>query len=103
MKHFAKIFALGSMIAGSALHAQTTTQETVIGASGDPVYSVQIVGANGVVYNCLPDLVVKDGLTVRQCRRVGSGGSVTLDGTGPAAIAAGLVLVAVISADDSTD
>ena len=102
MKHFAKIIALGSLIAGSAAQAQTTTQEAVIGASGDPVYTVQIVGANGVVYNCLPDLVVKDGLTVRQCRRVGTGGNLEL-GPGAAAAAAGLVLVAVISADDSTD
>ena len=50
-----------------AAFAQTTSQAAVLGASDDAVYSLQVQGANGVVYNCKPDPVTVDGNTARVC------------------------------------
>ncbi|WP_421907414.1 hypothetical protein [Mameliella sp.] len=50
--------------------AQTTTEARVIGPSGLPVYSVQVLGTNGITYNCRPDTEERDGQVLRYCRRV---------------------------------
>ncbi len=48
MKMFATVTAAAIALAGASF-AQTTTQAGVLGASGDPVYELQVQGANGVV------------------------------------------------------
>jgi hypothetical protein len=60
-------------LAATAAAAQDTTQASVLGESGDPTYSLQVQGANGVIYNCSPDIETIDGISARRC--VTSGGS----------------------------
>ena len=57
-----------------AAFAQTTTQAAVLGASDDSVYSLQVQGANGIIYNCKPNPVTVDGNTARVCVRADGAG-----------------------------
>ena len=89
---------------GAPLAAQQTTQERIVGASGDPTYTVRVVGANGESYNCLPSTETLNGQLVRRCQRLGAQGGQLLDGsltTGGAIAGAGFVLLA-LAADNST-
>lgn len=104
MKMFATITAATIALAGTAF-AQVTTQVAVLGASGEAVYSLQVQGANGVIYNCKPELVTMDGNTGRLCVRADGGGLFAAGaglGTGAAAAGAALVLLAVASGSSST-
>ena len=91
-------------LTGAAL-AQTTTQEAVLGASDDAVYSLQVQGANGVVYNCKPNPVTVDGNTARVCVRADGAGHFAAGaglGGGAAAAGAALVLVAIAAGSSSS-
>lgn len=104
MKMFATVTAATIALAGASF-AQTTTQAGALGASGDPVYELQVQGANGIIYNCKPEPVVVDGNTARVCVRaddanlfaVGSG-----IGSGAAAAGAVLVLIGLASGGSSS-
>ena len=88
-----------------AAFAQTTTQEAVLGASDDAVYSLQVQGANGVVYNCKPNPVTVDGNTARVCVRADGAGHFAAGaglGGGAAAAGAALVLVAIAAGSSSS-
>ncbi len=104
MNRFLSLVAVGLLTAGAAT-AQVTTQAAVLGNSGDATYSLQIRGANNIVYNCKPDIVSVDGVRARQCVAAGEGGLFGAGNgiaTGVAAGVAALVLVAVVSNDSST-
>ncbi|WP_299369881.1 hypothetical protein [uncultured Tateyamaria sp.] len=96
--------AVAATLMGAPLAAQETTQQTVLGASGDSVYSVRVVGANGESYNCRPNIETVGGQLVRRCQRLNVvngqllGGSLT---TGAAVAGAAIVLLA-LAADNST-
>jgi len=99
--------AFAVLVSATMVAAQgVTTQSSVVGPSGDAVYSEQIVGANGVVYNCRPDPVSRQGVMVRLCQNASAGAAAngTLGGLGGAgaAAAAGLVLVALVVANKSS-
>ncbi|MFG6560944.1 MULTISPECIES: hypothetical protein [unclassified Sulfitobacter] len=89
-----------------AAFAQTTSQAAVLGASDDPVYSLQVQGANGVIYNCKPNPVMVDGNTARVCKPAAAGAGLFAAGAGlgggAAAAGAALVLVAVAAAGSSS-
>jgi hypothetical protein len=94
-----------TVLCATAAFAQTATTGTqsVNGASGDAVYSLEVVGTNGVTYNCQPDIVTIDGVSARQCVRAGAGGGNLFEGGLTAGVAAGVVgviLVAAVIADD---
>lgn len=88
-------------LAATAAIAQDTTQASVLGESGDPTYSLQVQGANGVIYNCVPDIETIDGVRARRCVTTGGSGLAGA-GTGLAggpAIGVGvLALVAIAGA-----
>ncbi|MGP6086198.1 hypothetical protein [Antarctobacter jejuensis] len=90
MKKLSKIAILFAGLSQAA-SAQQTTQAEILGPSGDPVYSVQILGADGVTYDCRPETERTVNEILRYCRRVGAGttGDSTQMG---AAAAAGLIL-----------
>jgi len=91
--------ASAAVVFSSAAFAQTTT-EAVLGQSGDPQYSLQLQGENGVIYNCEPEIVVTNGVRGRNGVQAG-GGSFFDGGLGTAAaIGAGVILVAAVAADD---
>ena len=97
--------AMALSLLAAPVAAQETTQQSVIGASGDPIYSVQIAGANGATYNCRPDIQTVGGRLVRQCRRLnGVANGQLLGGTlaAPGALAAGAVLVLLAASSSST-
>lgn len=87
----------------SAAMAQETTTQSVVGQSGNAIYSVEVIGANGVRYHCLPNTSVVDGTNVRRCIRANAGAGLgnTPMGAGAAAIAGVLLLVAVAAANDT--
>ncbi|MEO0400862.1 MAG: hypothetical protein AAF214_00645 [Pseudomonadota bacterium] len=95
-------------VTGLPVAAQDTTQQSVVGASGNPIYSVQVVGQNGVTYNCLPDLQRIESQLVRRCQRLNAAGGTSnglLGGslsTGLAAGAVAFVLVAVAAGSDGS-
>jgi len=98
MKMFATVTAAAIALAGAS-YAQTTTQAAVLGASGDPVYELQVQGADGVIYNCKPQPVVVDGNTARVCVRAdGAGLFAAGAGLSGGALAAGTVLVLAAAA-----
>lgn len=104
MKLFATVTAATIALAGAAF-AQTTTQAGVLGASGDAVYSLQVQGANGVIYNCKPNPVVVDGQTARVCVRADGGGLFEAGsglGAGAAAAGAAVVLIAIAAGGSSS-
>ena len=94
MKHVLLAAGLCAGLAQPAL-AQATTEARVIGPSGVPVYTVQVLGANGVTYNCRPDTEERDGQVLRFCRRVE--GTAVADGDpfalAPAVLAGGVLAV----------
>lgn len=103
-------FALASTLMigfGGAAFAQTT-QTSVVGASGDPSYPLQVTGSNGVQYKCENETENRNGVTVRSCvRDTSDGAGVFGSGTtevGTGAIAAGAVGLIVIAASlDGSD
>ncbi|MDG1470077.1 MAG: hypothetical protein P8Q26_00735 [Ascidiaceihabitans sp.] len=108
MKTFVILAAIG-IVSANALFAQDTQQSSVIGASGDTVYSVQVSGSDGVTYNCLPNLRVENGIRYRDCIRDGAalaGNGTLLGGTLSGSSAAGAIVVALVVAaafgDDGT-
>ena len=103
MKLFVTVTAATIALAGAAF-AQTTTQVAVLGASDDAVYSLQIQGANGVTYNCKPELVQVDENIGRFCVNANGGGLFEAGaGLGAwAAAGAALVLLAVASGSSSS-
>ena len=104
MKLFATVTAAALAISSTAF-AQTTTQAGVLGASDDAVYSLQVQGANGVIYNCKPNPVVVDGNTARVCVQANGGGlfeaGAGMGGAGAAAGAA-VVLIAIAAGGSSS-
>lgn len=66
-KSIALACALTIGISASAF-AQTT-QTSVVGASGDPSYPVQVTASNGIVYKCERDVENRNGVPVRVCVR----------------------------------
>ena len=100
MKH-AILLAAGVTLAATTGFAQDAATRQVGGttASGDATYSVQVTGANGVTYNCLPGITNVNGTPTRTCIRAGSAAPAfggTLAGGGGAA-AAGLIFVAALA------
>lgn len=101
---FYSVVAAG-LLATSAM-AQATTESSVLGESGDDVYSLRVQGDNGVLYNCKPGLVeTEDGSPARACIRADEGGDVFAQGDGiaQAAPAVGVVLVAAAVASGGDD
>ncbi len=102
MNRFLTLIAAGLITSGAAA-AQTTSQEAVLGQSGDATYSLQIRGANNVVYNCKPDVVSVDGVRARQCVKAGQGGLFENgNGLTVGAGVAAIVIVAVLAGNDSS-
>lgn len=104
MKMFATVTAAAIALAGASF-AQTTTQAAVLGASDDAVYSLQVRGANGIVYNCKPNPVTVDGNTARVCVRADGAGLFEAGagiGAGAAAAGAAIVLIALASSSSSS-
>ncbi|MEQ6247997.1 hypothetical protein ABMC89_03805 [Sulfitobacter sp. HNIBRBA3233] len=109
MKKFVTVLSLLSLTAASGAYAQSTTQQAVLGASADPVYSVRVQGANDVIYNCKPD-TTRDaaGTLIRECVRADedtAGVFTAGEGIGNAgpAIAGAIVAVAVIAGGSDSD
>lgn len=82
-----------------------TTSEGVEGPSGDNVFSQSVRGADGLLYNCQPNIVSRNGVPTRLCRVAnggalgGNGGFTNIGGIGGAAAAApGLLTLLVTSA-----
>ena len=87
--------AMGGTAAGAA------TQQAVLGASSDPVFSVRVQGTDDVIYKCRPDIVSRaDGTRIRECIPEDAEVAATVfdSGTGiaGAAPAAAGVLVALV-------
>lgn len=104
MKLFATVTAAAMALSGAAF-AQTTTQAAVLGASDDPVYSLQVQGANGIIYNCKPQPVTVDGNVARVCVRADGAGLFEAGsglGAGAAAAGAAIVLIAIASGSSSS-
>ncbi|GGX62515.1 hypothetical protein GCM10007385_34560 [Tateyamaria omphalii] len=85
----------------------TTTQQSVVGPSGDAVYSDQILGTDGETYFCRPGLIPRGDQLVRRCRRVTGTGAANAQLAGgalsaPAALAAVAVLVVVAGGSSSS-
>lgn len=88
------------LLTAGAAQAQVA-QSSVIGTTGDPVYTTLVQGADGNQYECRPDVVNRNGQLIRECRRrraVGAnpsgggqlgGGLLGLLGLGLAALAVG--------------
>tara|TARA_R110002049_G_scaffold23545_10_gene83687 strand:- start:73645 stop:73989 length:345 start_codon:yes stop_codon:yes gene_type:complete len=105
MNKLASVTAAAAVMLAGAATAQTTTQAGVLGNSGDAVYSLQVQGANGVVYNCKPELVQINGLTARRCIDPNAGGLTNAGaglGNGAVIGAAALVIVAIAAGSDGT-
>lgn len=106
--------ALTSVCATGAV-AQTTTQQGVIGASGNAAYPLQVRGANGIVYDCRNALSeTATGRPARVCVNT-SGAAASTTGTGllgagtgvaTGTAVAGLIgvalLISTLSSDDTT-
>ena len=104
MKRILSIAAAVALTATSSF-AQVTSQENVLGASGNPAYPLEVQGANGVIYNCENEIVMIDGVNARRCVREGQGG-LFANGSGMAAggaAAAGILLLAVLLDDDDNN
>ncbi len=101
MKIYAALAAATIALSGAAF-AQTTSQAAVLGASDDAVYSLQVQGANGVIYNCKPSLVTVDGNTARVCLRADGAGLFEAGAGIGGAAAAGAVLVLLVVAAGSS-
>ncbi|MDA7424412.1 hypothetical protein [Thalassococcus lentus] len=97
--------ALAVSLSNAANAQAVTTQEEVGGSTGDAVYSVRVVGADGVEYNCRPELEQRDGVPTRLCRR--HGGSVTgnsMQGSlSTGGLIGGLLAVVALAATSGTD
>ena len=50
--------------------AQTRQAATQGAATGDPTYSLRVVGSDGVVYKCLPTLEVRGAEQIRRCLQI---------------------------------
>lgn len=101
------ILAITAVVAvtATAAAAQDTTQAGVLGESGDATYTLEVQGANGVMYNCLPSIETIDGVSARRCVTQGSGLANAGNGlTSVPAVAAGLAAVVAIAlvSDSST-
>lgn len=101
MKMFAAVTAATVALTGAAF-AQTTTQAGVLGASDDAVYSLQVQGANGVIYNCKPDPVTVDGQVARVCVQAGGAGVLDQGLAGNAAAGLGAVALIALAAGGSS-
>ncbi len=109
MKNILAVLSVAGITAmtTTAVTAQATTQQAVLGESSNPTYSVRVEGQNGVIYNCKPELTTTaDGRPARVCIREKSDDGVMYgSGTGignPApAVAAILVAVAIAAGSDS--
>ena len=113
MKH-AFVLAASLAITATSVAAQTTgpiTEGASVGASGVAGYPVQVIGANGITYDCRPAVVNAAGVAQFVCRdpSLSAANSVATNGlTGAlgavgvnAAIAGLLVLTAVTAASGS--
>ncbi|MBV7393125.1 hypothetical protein [Mameliella sediminis] len=104
MKTFIASVALLAGLAQGA-QAQSTTEARVLGPSGVPVYTVQVLGQDGVTYNCRPETEQRDGQEIRYCRRVAGGGVVSGDPfpIGAGAVIAGVIALIAVSSASGTD
>lgn len=99
-----------SLTAATMLFATTASAQNVVtetqsvgGATGDAVYSLEVVGTNGLTYACQPGIVTIDGVSARQCVRAGAGGGNLFEGGLTAGVGAGVlgvVLLAALIGDD---
>ncbi len=92
--------AVALMATGAA--AQTTTQQSVGGPTGDPVYSLRVIGENGVAYNCRAELEQRGGVAVRVCRRAGGTGQGGGNAATVPALIGGLALLAIGGGSDGS-
>ncbi|MEP1964033.1 hypothetical protein [Tateyamaria sp.] len=95
MKYLTQAAVAVSLLA-SPLAAQETSQAAVVGNSGDAVYSLQVTGANGATYNCLPNTQNVNGQVVRRCQRIGASGGQILQGSLVAPAAGAIAALAVL-------
>jgi hypothetical protein len=94
---------------GTSVQAQATSQASENGPSGVDVYSVQVTGADGSIYNCRPDIVDVEGVPTRFCRRSSVTGATDgtlfsggLGGGVGAGIGVAVIAIALIGGDGST-
>ena len=93
----------------SMASAQETPESAVVGQSGNPAYPLEVLGANGITYDCREDTVVANGRIERRCIRRGgaatTGGGLTgLEGPGIlAGIAAIVLLTGGLDSSSGTD
>ena len=97
--------AVAVTVLASQVQAQGVTQQaSVEGASGQQTYSVRVTGANGVSYNCRPDIQTINGVPTRFCRPA-AGGAISLQsGSLNAPSIGGLlgaIAIAIVSEGDS--
>ncbi len=100
MKTITTLFAACTLIAGAA-SAQSTTQQSVLGQSGQDIYTLEIQGTNGVVFNCKPEIISANGVPSRECVR--PSGSILGNGSvaaGAAAAGIALVIIALMANSD---
>lgn len=105
MKTFITAAAATALMATGAF-AQAT-QTGVVGASGDPTYSLQVTASNGQTYNCIPQVQTIAGVPSRQCVNAnpaagGLGGLGAGLGAGGGVAAAALVVLAVAAGGSSS-
>ena len=106
MKLVTSIATVAGLCAGMA-HAQAVEQ----GPSGNPAYPVTVLAEDGTTFFCKAENELRDGRPVRVCQRQSGaavrGGGDPFGAGGPslaiAAGAAGLGLIALIVANDTTN
>lgn len=108
MKAFVILASVG-IVSANALFAQQAQQTSVVGQSGDSVYTVQVAASDGVTYNCQPDIPIENGVRYRTCVRADgavagngalTGGTLSGAGVGGAVVVA--LVVAAIAGNDGT-
>lgn len=86
------------LVSGQMALAQQTTQVGGVTPSGDPVFSEQVTGANGLTYNCRPEITTSaGGVPARVCRQVsGTGTGTGTEGFGNLTPDAGIAAVGAL-------
>jgi uncharacterized iron-regulated membrane protein len=102
---FGVLALTGMSVAG--VWAQQTTQQTVLGASSNPDYPLQVEGGDGILYNCKSEIgQTLEGRAARTCIRATEADTIFRSGTGLTQAAPALALIVVgaafASGSDST-
>ena len=111
MKRFLTLLGVVGVGSLSGMAAGAATQQTVLGASSDPVFSVRVQGSDNVIYKCRPDIIDRaDGTRIRECIPEDDDVAATvfdsgmgIAGAGPAAAGVLVALVVLSTGGDSDD